>query len=69
MTTAIAVLAIGLLDVTWIVIGLLVLFGALSLVVLSLTWLERKTLGRLQRRLGPTRTGTTPRTWRIFGRW
>jgi len=57
VTTAIAVLAIGLLDVTWIVIGLLVLFGALSLVVLSLTWLERKTLGRLQRRLGPTRTG------------
>ena len=57
MTTAIAVLAIGLLDVTWIVIGLLVLFGALSLVVLSLPWLERKTLGRLQRRLGPTRTG------------
>jgi NADH-quinone oxidoreductase subunit H len=57
VTTAIAVLAIGLLDVTWIVIGLVVLFGALSLVVLSLTWLERKTLGRLQRRLGPTRTG------------
>jgi NADH-quinone oxidoreductase subunit H len=26
-------------------------------VVLSLVWLERKTLGRLQRRLGPTRTG------------
>ena len=25
--------------------------------VLSLTWLERKVLGRLQRRLGPTRTG------------
>ena len=57
MTAAVPVLAIGLLDVTWIVVGLLVLFGALSLVVLSLTWLERKTLGRLQRRLGPTRTG------------
>ncbi len=54
---AIPVLAIGLLDVLWIAVGLLVLFGALSLVVLSVTWLERKTLGRLQRRLGPTRTG------------
>ena len=37
--------------------GLLILFTALSIVVLSLTWLERKFLGRLQRRLGPTRTG------------
>ena len=54
---AIPVLAIGWPGVLWIVVGLLVLFGALSLVVLSLTWLERKTLGRLQRRLGPTRTG------------
>jgi len=54
---AIPVLAIGWLGVLWIAVGLLVLFGALSLVVLSLTWLERKTLGRLQRRLGPTRTG------------
>lgn len=33
------------------------MFSALSVVVLSLVWLERKTLGRLQRRLGPTRTG------------
>jgi len=54
---AIPVLAIGGLAILWIAVGLLVLFGALSLVVLSLTWLERKTLGRLQRRLGPTRTG------------
>ena len=54
---AIPVLAIGWPSAIWIVVGLLVLFGALSLVVLSLTWLERKTLGRLQRRLGPTRTG------------
>ena len=54
---AIPVLAIGWLALLWIVVGLLVLFAALSLVVLSLTWLERKTLGRLQRRLGPTRTG------------
>ncbi len=37
--------------------ALLILFTALSVVVLSLIWLERKILGRLQRRLGPTRTG------------
>jgi len=50
-------LAISLLDVLWTAVGLLVLFTALAVVVLSLTWLERKALGRLQRRLGPTRTG------------
>jgi NADH-quinone oxidoreductase subunit H len=44
-------------DFGWIVLGLLLMFLALMLVVLSLTWLERKVLGRLQRRLGPTRTG------------
>ena len=53
----IPVLAIGWLSLLWIVVGLLSLFASLSLVVLSLTWLERKALGRLQRRLGPTRTG------------
>ena len=36
---------------------LLSLFTILSIVVLSLIWIERKFLGRLQRRLGPTRTG------------
>ena len=45
------------LDFILIIGGLLILFTALTVVVLSLTWLERKTLGRLQRRLGPTRTG------------
>ena len=44
-------------DFFLIILGLLILFTALSVVVLSLTWLERKALGRLQRRLGPTRTG------------
>lgn len=44
-------------DFVKIIMGLLSLFTALSIVVLSLTWLERKFLGRLQRRLGPTRTG------------
>ncbi len=47
----------SVLDFLKIIIGLLVLFTVLSIVVLSLTWLERKFLGRLQRRLGPTRTG------------
>ena len=50
-------LAISLLSFVWIVVGLLIMFVFLSVVVLSLTWLERKVLGRLQRRLGPTRTG------------
>ena len=50
-------LAISGADFGWIVLGLLVMFTALAVVVLSLTWLERKVLGRLQRRLGPTRTG------------
>ena len=47
----------SVLDFLKIIIGLLILFTVLSIVVLSLTWLERKFLGRLQRRLGPTRTG------------
>ena len=45
------------LDFALLILGLLILFTALSIVVLSLTWMERKFLGRLQRRLGPTRTG------------
>lgn len=48
---------VSLTDIFWMVAGLLAMFTALSVVVLSLTWLERKALGRLQRRLGPTRTG------------
>ena len=44
-------------DFGWIALGLFIMFNVLAVVVLSLTWLERKTLGRLQRRLGPTRTG------------
>ena len=47
----------SVVDFLLIILGLLILFTALSVVVLSLTWLERKFLGRLQRRLGPTRTG------------
>ena len=47
----------SIVDFLMILLGLLILFTVLSIVVLSLTWLERKFLGRLQRRLGPTRTG------------
>ena len=50
-------LAVGLVEVIWMVVGLLAMFTGLSIVVLSLVWLERKALGRLQLRLGPTRTG------------
>ena len=50
-------LGIGLTDFIWIVVALFLMFTGLSIVVLSLTWLERKVLGRLQPRLGPTRTG------------
>ena len=48
---------ITLSDIQGIAITLSCLFGILSVIVLSLTWLERKALGRLQQRLGPTRTG------------
>ena len=54
---ATTLLAISLGDFIWLVIALFIMFSALSVVVLSLTWLERKVLGRLQLRLGPTRTG------------
>ena len=57
MTPPTQLLAISAADFGWIVLGLLIMFTALSVVVLSLTWLERKVLGRLQLRLGPTRTG------------
>ena len=50
-------LAVGLWEIGGILLGLLLMFVALSIVVLSMTWLERKVLGRLQLRLGPTRTG------------
>ncbi len=53
----VAPLAIAAAEFAWIVLALFVMFTALSVVVLSMVWLERKALGRLQRRLGPTRTG------------
>ncbi len=52
-----ALLAVGLVEIGWILAALLGMFVGLSVVVLSMIWLERKALGRLQLRLGPTRTG------------
>ena len=40
-----------------VVIQLFGLLTALSIVVLSLVWYERKMLGRIQRRMGPMRVG------------
>ncbi|HZA21771.1 MAG TPA: NADH-quinone oxidoreductase subunit NuoH, partial [Dehalococcoidia bacterium] len=57
MTSVLPLLAVNLADIGWMILGLLAMFTALSMVVLSLIWLERKALGRLQLRLGPTRTG------------
>ena len=57
MISSVPLLAISGPDFGWIVLGLAVMFIALAVVVLSMTWLERKFLARLQRRLGPTRTG------------
>ena len=57
MSLSSLVWATGIIDLTWMVIALLAMFSGLSFIVLSLTWLERKALGRLQLRLGPTRTG------------
>ena len=44
-------------EVLAIVVQLFGLLTALSVVVFSLVWLERKALGRIQRRMGPMRVG------------
>ena len=58
----IRVIMVDLLGKPWgEVIGVVAqLFGlltALSIVVLSMIWFERKMLGRIQRRMGPMRVG------------
>ena len=56
---SIVVLAVGYggKDVVTILVKSLWLLTILSVVVLSLTWVERKTLARIQQRIGPMRVG------------
>ena len=54
-------------EVLFVVVQLFGLLTALSIVVLSLVWMERKFLGRIQRRMGPMR-GRVPRTPSAGGR-
>ncbi len=44
-------------DAGWLVLSVALFALFISFTVLGLTWLERKFIGRLQSRLGPTRTG------------
>ncbi|MCZ6891458.1 MAG: NADH-quinone oxidoreductase subunit NuoH [Chloroflexi bacterium] len=44
-------------EVVAVVVQIFGLLTALSVVVLSLVWMERKLLGRIQRRMGPMRVG------------
>ncbi len=46
-------------DIAWLdaILRILIVVGAMTLTVLALIYLERKFIGRLQNRLGPTRTG------------
>jgi NADH-quinone oxidoreductase subunit H len=48
---------LSLTDVLFAFAGILGLFTALAVGVLSLTWLERKTLARIQQRAGPSVVG------------
>jgi NADH-quinone oxidoreductase subunit H len=41
----------------WATVYVLVVFGGISIVVMSMNWLERKALAHFQIRLGPMRTG------------
>ena len=50
-------MSIAWADAGWLALWLFVLLNGLLGTVLSLVWLERKFLGRLQSRVGPTRVG------------
>src|SRR5690242_3534529 len=44
-------------NVFWALVYILIIFGAISLVVVAMNWLERKLLAHFQIRLGPMRVG------------
>ncbi len=44
-------------DVGWLILSVAIFIGFINFVVLALTYLERKFIGRAQGRYGPTRTG------------
>ena len=45
------------MDVGWLVLSVVIFVGFITIVVLALTYLERKFIARIQQRLGPMRTG------------
>ena len=47
----------SIIDLFLLQIKIITLFGGLTIVVLSLVWLERRVLGKIQRRIGTNRVG------------